>query len=114
MIRLKDLFKSIIYRLGRSDAANGFNPCSNCQVKRRHWKDLTFKKELLIGYDEVLGEWVIFSDYNTYAKIWVMNKYIVKIYTLHEKLWKEIKLLCRKCVHEIMKNYVESEESDEA
>lgn len=113
MIRLKDWFESIIYRVCRSDAANGFSACTACHKRRKHWLDLTFKKDLLIAYDRILDEWVVFSEYNGYSKIWVMNKYIVKIYTLHEQLWKQLKPLCGKCVHGVMKDYVEQEEEDE-
>lgn len=111
MIRIKDRVYSIIYRLLRSEAANSYNSCAKCKKRRKNWADLTFKNNLLIGYDRVLDEWVAFTDYNFYAKTWAMNGYIVKIYTLHEKLWNTIKPLCRKCISGVLKNYVEPEES---
>jgi hypothetical protein len=115
MIRFKDRIYSIVYRLLRSEASNTFNSCNKCKKRRKNWIDLTHKKNLLIGYDKILGEWVAFTDYNFYAKTWAMNGYIVKIYTLHEKLWDILKPLCRKCISNFLKSYVEPEErSNEA
>ena len=103
MIRIKDRLKSLLYRLLRSDAANSFNACK-CK-KKRNWADLSFKNDSLIGYDKILAEWVIFTEYNFYAKVWVMNGYIVNVHTLDEKLWNIVKLLCRKCITTTLKNH---------
>lgn len=110
MIRIKDRVKSIIYRLLRSEAANSFNSCGKCKKRRKNWVDLTFKNNLLIGYDKILGEWVAFTDYNFYAKTWAMNGYITNIYTLREDLWNTLKPLCRKCVTVVLTSYVEPED----
>lgn len=106
-LRLKDRLYSLLYRLLRSEASNGLRPCSKCKKRKRQINDWLFKPEYLIGYDKVLGEWVIFSEYNTYAKIWAINGYVVRIFTLHEKLWEKIGRMCRLCMTEHFETYVE-------
>lgn len=98
-----------MYRLVRSDAANGFNSCGKCKKKRKNWVDHTFKKNCLIGYYKLSSNWVIFTDYNVYAKVWAMNGYITNMYHLHEKLWAELKPLCRTCISKVLENYKEPE-----
>ena len=113
MIRFKDRLKSLIYRLERSEAPNGFNYCGQCKKKRKNWNDITYKKNYLIGFHKILHEWVAFTDYNFYAKTWVMNGYIVDIYTLKPELWDKLKPLCRACITEYLKNYKEPEGEEE-
>lgn len=109
-LRLKDRVYSIIYKLLRSEASNGINSCSKCKKYKKQITDFVFKPEFLIGYSKVLGEWVVFSEYNTYAKIWAMNGYVVNIFTLHEKLWKSIRYLCRRCMTEHFETYAEPQD----
>lgn len=109
-LRFKDRVYSIIYKLLRSEAANSFNSCNKCRKRKKQITDFVFKPEYLIGYDNVLGEWVVFSEYNTYAKIWAMNGYVVRIFTLHEKLWKTVRYMCRKCMTEHFETYTEPQD----
>lgn len=108
-LRFKDYFYSAIYRLLRSEATNNFSSCGKCKKRCRNFSGSLFKENSLIGYDRILGEWVVFTEYNTYAKIWVLNGHTVKILTLHEKLWKDIRPLCRKCISDYLVNYKEPE-----
>ena len=116
MIRLSDKIKSFIYRVLRSDTPNGYNSCGTCKKKRKNWADATFKPGNLVGFDNVLSEWVIFADYNVYAKIWVMNGYITNIFKLSNNLWNDIKPLCRCCITNYLKSYIEPacQEDDES
>ena len=113
MIKIMDRIKSIIYRILRSDSPNGYNICQCCKKRRKNWAELIFKREALIGYDKVLCEWVMFSEHNVYAKVWVINGYIVKVYTLNNDLWKNICHLCRCCITEYLKDYKEKNEDSE-
>ena len=112
MNKLKKKIESIIYRLVRSDAANNFNSCDKCKKRRKNWVDFSFKSNLLIGYDKISDEWLAFTDFNLYAKTWAMNGYMIDIHTLNEDLWKKLKPLCRKCITEFLKSYVEPESKE--
>lgn len=107
MIKIKDKIKSIFYRVLRSEQPNGFNMCNTCKKRRKNWQDFSFKPNNLIGHDNILGEWVSFSDYNGYAKIWVINGYITDIYILTEALYGSIRLLCRCCIATFLETYEE-------
>jgi len=109
MIKVKDRIKSLIHWLVRSEAANGFTACK-CKKRRKNWVNFSFKKNYLIGYDKILREWVAFAEYDSYAKIWAMNGYIINIYTLHEELWEKLKPLCRKCINTFLRGYKEPED----
>jgi len=109
-LRFKDRIFSILYRLLRSEASNNLSSCNRCKKRKRQIDNWIYKPEYLIGYDKVLGEWVVFSEYNTYAKIWAISGYVIRIYTLHEKLWNKIRRLCRVCMTEHFKTYVEPED----
>lgn len=114
MIRFWDRVKSIIYRMLRPKIPNKFNCCNVCKKYRRNWVEFDFAdstKDYLIGYDKILAEYVAFTEYNLYAKILVMNKYVVDIHKLNQELFDAIRLMCRKCIRNYLKNYVEVEDA---
>lgn len=99
MIRFKDRLKSLLYRVLRTQIPTDLiDTCNKCKKKRRSLFNLSFKPNHFIGYDKILSEWILFIDYNLYAKVWIMNGYIVNVRELDEKLWQKIKLLCCQCI----------------
>jgi len=103
MIKLTDKIRSLFYRLLRSEAPNGFNICKKCRKKRRNWNEIS-KKHTFIGYDQVLGEWVSFTEHNMYAKAWAMNGYITNLTKRTDELDIRILPLCRKCITDLLNN----------
>lgn len=114
MMRLKDKLKTILYRtlrhISRADVAvNSYGACNKCKKYRRNWQDSVFKDNSVLGYDEMLGEWVVFKDYNLGAKIQVMNEYITNVTNLNTQIWEAVKHLCPRCVSKYVLNYKELE-----
>lgn len=104
MISWQDKIKAIMYLMMRSTAYTTFNGCSQCKKYRRnHWEIHSYKPDYLIAYDHMLHEWVLFKDYNLYAKVWLMNGYVTDIHTLDEKIWNAIHYSCERCIAKFFK-----------
>ncbi len=113
-MRFKDKLKTIIYKtlrhLSRADiAVNTYNSCNKCKGRKRNWAEATYKDNSVLGHDQMMGEWIIFKDYNLAAKIQVMNEYIIDVVNLNEKLWDTVRYWCASCINAYMINYKEPE-----
>jgi len=104
MIHFFDRISSLFYRILRIEIPNYFGACKTCNKYKKNWDIFIFKENHLIGFDNILAEWVFFSDFNIYAKVWIINGYITNIHILDKDLWNRIKSLCRKCISKILQN----------
>lgn len=104
-MNLKQKLKSILYGLMNITTLGDFNRCEKCEYRQRNFTNFSYAPDKFVAYDLMLNEWIVFSNNNTYVKLWLMNKTIINFHILTEDLWRRIRYLCSKCIKaEVLKN----------